>query len=516
MAGDRTARYPLSFKLAACLGAIAGILLAFLFLWFGPHVRQSFLEGSDRLVSLSQEEMEDQVEKSTSESTRLLADMIHHTTESRGRHLADLPLSLYAGSLESLRSAIQEDDERRSRRLEANVDILAAEMDKRFLHEVALRLDQLATEQSDLAEGFARGVRRSLVLVAGGAFLLLVLLLALGLDRAVLHPIRRLTRATRAVAQGDLGVDVEVRSQDELGALATAFSTMVQELRTTRSALETKNLQLEELNRSLEGEVSKKTAHLEGTVDDLRRTQRLLIHAEKMASLGKLAGGVAHEFNNLIGGIRGCAQELLDAEDEPDRRETFEVILRAAGRASSITDQLLRFSQTRALRPEPLDASRILEEAMLLVEGAARKRGVKIERSFEGPTPLLADSDALHQVFLNLITNAVQAMPDGGTLTLSRRLEGGTAVFSITDTGHGIPPRNLDKIFEPFFTTKDGAADPFLRGTGLGLSVCQGLVEAHGGSLSVESSEGRGTRVDVTLPDRPRAVDGDQEGRARP
>lgn len=493
-------RFPLSLKLATVLASLAIPMIGFLLFYFGPHTTDSFLKRSDRLITMSSDEMRRLVRENTQQSTRILVDLILHTTDARRRHLEDLPLSLYSGDIERIREAIAREDEASSERLQRNASILAREMEARSQKEVHRRLEELTQEQTRMGDTFAESLRSSFLLLSGGILLGLVLLLGIGLYHTVVNPIRRLRRVTQSITRGDLQIEVPLNSRDEVGDLAIDFSAMLQELRISRQAVKAKNLELEELNRNLETEVTRKTQHLETALDDLRRTQKQLLHAEKMASIGKLAGGVAHEFNNLIGGIRGCAQEILETETDGDRRETLEVVLRAANRATQITDQLLRFSRQRALHMSAVPIVSVIDEALLLIEADARQRKIDISTDIQSRPELYADSDALHQVFLNLATNALQAMKQGGRLEVSVSTTTRDVSVRFQDTGVGIPTENQDKIFEPFFTTKDRETDPFLRGSGLGLSVCYSLVEAHGGSITVESSPGKGTGMIVTLP----------------
>lgn len=491
---------PLELKLILALLAVALILMVFLFVQYGPEVQKSFLNRSDRLIGLSREALAEMVQGNTQESKDLLINLIRHTAESRRRQMVDLPLELYGGDLDRIRKALEDADAAKSSRLQENVKILAQEMERRSLQEVNLRLEQLAGVQATMGAAFAEDVRGAYLLLVGGLFSAICLLLGLGLYRTVVHPLKALRRCTRAVARGDLGVEVPIRSRDEVGGLAADFSAMVSQLRASQADIERKSQALEDLNRNLEAEVARKTRTLEDTLDDLKRTQRQLLHAEKMASIGTLAGGVAHEFNNLIGGIRGCVVEALETETDSVHREPLEVIQRAAVRAGEITDQLLRFSRQRTLTMRPADVTNILKEALLLVEPDARKRRVDIVRKIEPCKSVPVDSDALHQVFLNLYTNALQAMPDEGTLTVETESQERKLVVHIRDTGEGIPADRIDRIFEPFFTTKDQASDPAARGLGLGLSVSYSIVEAHGGTLEVSSEAGKGAVFTVSIP----------------
>jgi two-component system NtrC family sensor kinase len=493
MQSEPRLRYPLGLKLALALLGIAVLLLVFLFGYFGPFATKSFITRSSTLIDRSREELRDMVVETTEESKDVLVKLIRQTADSRRRQLMDLPLSLYDGDVERMREVLEETDARRSDRRRENVELLAGEMERRSLDELDQRLVLLSRNLVILGDAFAADIRMAYLLLVGAVFAALFLLLGFGLFRTVVHPLRELRRGTRAVAQGNLAVEVPVRSADEVGGLAADFASMVRQLRESHESIRKKNVELENLTHNLEDEVRRKTQNLE-------RTQRQLIHAEKMASIGTLAGGVAHEFNNLIGGIRGCVAEALATEDDAGRREPLEVISRAAVRASEITDQLLRFARQRAMRMQNVEVTRTVEEALLLVEPDARQRGVTIVRKIEPGIAFSADGDALHQVFLNLYSNALQAMPDGGALTVEARKVNSELEVQVSDTGVGIPPDQVDRIFEPFFTTKDQEADPTARGSGLGLSVSYSIVEAHGGIIEVDSEPGRGTSFTVKLP----------------
>jgi len=261
------------------------------------------------------------------------------------------------------------------------------------------------------------------------------------------------------------------------------------------------------LNRNLESEVARKTRHLEKALIDLKNTQKQLIHAEKMASIGTLAGGVAHEFNNLIGGIRGCAADILETEDLGDLQEPLEVIMRATKKATEITTQLLRFSKQKALKMQLLNIPAVIEDALLLIEPAARKRKVTVNRKIEKTPVINGDSDALHQVLLNLYTNALQAMPDGGEMTIVAHQVEKEIIVRIIDSGVGIPADRINRIFEPFFTTKDQEQDSFYRGSGLGLSVSYSIIEAHAGSLEATSEKNKGSVFTIKIPINPSLED---------
>jgi signal transduction histidine kinase len=238
----------------------------------------------------------------------------------------------------------------------------------------------------------------------------------------------------------------------------------------------------------------------QGLEQQVAQKTKELTHAAKMAAIGTLASGLAHEFHNLIGGIRGCAKEARNDAKDDDSKETLDVILRAADRATAIVDQLKRFAKQGQGARARVDLDRIANDAVLLLQPEARRRGVALTVAAAGPLPAIADEGELHQVLVNLVTNALQATPSGGRVTVHGEVDGAFVCVRVADTGSGIAAADLPRVFEPFFTTKADAPDPSQRGTGLGLSVSFGIAEAHGGSLSAESDLGRGSTFSLRIP----------------
>lgn len=232
---------------------------------------------------------------------------------------------------------------------------------------------------------------------------------------------------------------------------------------------------------------------------------RAVARAEKLAAVGRLAAGVVHEINNPLATISACAEALesrvkegaFDASPEAeDLREYLALIRSEAFRCKMITNGLLDFSRTRAGEHAPVDVPGVIQSAARLV--AHQKRGERVEIVTEVSTDVAmisGDEGQLQQAVIALSTNAIDAMPDGGRLTLGARNEEGHVLIEISDTGIGIAPENLMKIFDPFFTTKEVG-----RGTGLGLAVCYGIVTEHGGRLDVQSALGKGTTFTISLP----------------
>lgn len=239
---------------------------------------------------------------------------------------------------------------------------------------------------------------------------------------------------------------------------------------------------------------------------DLHELDLRLLHSQKLAAIGELSAGIAHEINNPLAIITqevDLARELMadDQQTPPqadlaDIRDSLGVIARQVDRCRQITHKLLNFARKvePVLQEEALE--QVIEDMALLVEREARGRDIAILRDYAPDLPpVRTDVPLLRQVILNLLTNALHATPKGGTITLSTRRAEATAVIAVRDTGCGIPPENMATIFDPFFTTKEPG-----QGTGLGLSLSHGIVARLGGTLAAQSAPGEGATFTVTLP----------------
>jgi hypothetical protein len=220
--------------------------------------------------------------------------------------------------------------------------------------------------------------------------------------------------------------------------------------------------------------------------------------AEKLAALGTLAAGLAHELNNPIGIMSSRIEVMLMEGDglPPNVREDLEVLHRQTQRVARITQGLLTFARSSAGERAPIDLNHIVRETLLLAESQIAKGGVKVTAELAPDLPaILGDADTLQQVMLNLVTNARDAVEIGGEIRIAtrRRESDGMIELMVADTGRGIAPEDLTRIFDPFFTTK-------ASGTGLGLSLTHGIVREHGGTIDVESAPGRGTRFILAFP----------------
>ena len=232
---------------------------------------------------------------------------------------------------------------------------------------------------------------------------------------------------------------------------------------------------------------------------------RAVARAEKLAAVGRLAAGVVHEINNPLATISACAEALEsrasegmfgNSPDVDDLREYLGLIRSEAFRCKSITNGLLDFARTRAGQRSPVNISEVVNSAARLIIHQRRNEAAAVQVETEKDLPFVSgDSGQLQQAIISLATNALDAMPDGGTLTLRSYEQEGYVKVEVKDTGVGIPPENLTKIFDPFFTTKEVG-----KGTGLGLAVCYGIVTEHGGRLDVQSTIGVGTVFTISLP----------------
>ncbi len=292
-----------------------------------------------------------------------------------------------------------------------------------------------------------------------------------------------LVAGARAFGQKQLSQRLEERAGDEIGELAKTMNGMAGEL---EQALR----ELEEWNKTLEQKVDERTR-------ELKEAQAQLLVQSKLAAIGQLGAGVAHEVNNPLAGILGYAQLLLRKHPPEDgEHAALKKIEEAAQRCRTVTTGLLRFSQRGLTGRAVLSPAQLAGEVLDILQGGLEDAGIKIVRELDPSAPeITADAGQLSIVLINIVSNAKNAMAQGGTLTVKTRALGEDAAIDVCDTGAGIDPEHLPRIFEPFFTTKK-----VWSGVGLGLSVAYRVVTDHGGRIDVDSKLGHGTRVTVVLP----------------
>lgn len=231
--------------------------------------------------------------------------------------------------------------------------------------------------------------------------------------------------------------------------------------------------------------------------EERARLRNQLIHADRLATLGQLAAGVAHELNEPLGNILGFAQLAEKHENIPNEVvEDIEKIVKASLHAREVVKKLLLFARQMPPRKQPVNLNDLVANGLYFLEARCSKANIRLVRDLSPDLPLLVgDSSQLHQVLVNLVVNAIQAMADGGRLTIRTQADDRMVKLIVEDTGVGINEDVIKKIFLPFFTTKD-----VQEGTGLGLAVVHGIVTAHGGSIDVQSKRGEGSRFEVRLP----------------
>lgn len=309
-------------------------------------------------------------------------------------------------------------------------------------------------------------------------------LLSLLLTKFVNRPIEKLLLATREAARGNLDTKVEIRSHDELGELAQSFNHMISELKRSRNAIE-------EWTQTLEQKVNERTK-------ELQQVQDQLIRAGKMAALGELAAGVAHEINNPLTGVLTFSSLMLKKVDENHPwKKDLENIVQQTTRCRNIVRGLLDFARQRKPDKKEWDVHSLIERTLALLENQAPFQNIQIIKEFKQNMPMiLVDPDQIQQVFMNILINAADAMSkNGGTITIKTDLKDGIAEISFTDTGCGMTKEQLSKLFTPFFTTKEPG-----KGTGLGLAISYSIIQNHNGDIEVESEPGKGSTFRIKLP----------------
>ena len=312
----------------------------------------------------------------------------------------------------------------------------------------AISLEEVEHEISNMVK---RILFFTLVVLVVGFFIIIIL------SRRFIRPITYLARTMERAGSGDLDVKVNIKGNDELALLGQSFNNMIERI---------------------------KQANLE-----LKRTHEKLLQSEKLASIGILASGVAHEINNPLGGMFNCVDMLeLMGENEELRQKYLHLLKDGLNRIESIVGKLLWMSRTGTRKPEVIEVKALLQDIYKFVEYRLRSKDIRYKVDIEEGLTIIIDPHDFQQIMLNLIINAVHAMKNGGELTIKGYREGDYKIITVTDTGEGIDRENLPKIFDPFFTTKQPG-----EGTGLGLWLTYEIVKNYNGEITVESEKGVGT-----------------------
>ncbi|MFH1360220.1 MAG: ATP-binding protein [Candidatus Omnitrophota bacterium] len=350
-------------------------------------------------------------------------------------------------------------------------------------------------------------------------FFLLIILLPIGffIGEKFIRPIRTLQVATKRIAQGDMDHVIEIKTGDEIEEFADSFNRMTKKLKETATSVLTLNQEIairNEMERNLKksnedlaknGKALKNILFdLKKTHDDLQNAQQQLLQSEKMAAVGQLSAGIAHEVKNPLSIILLSIESLESKIDHLSEQNKMyiKMIKDACERANKVVVDLLDFSRYSEQEFGYVKILQVLKDTVSLVEHSARIQNVMIQQEYSGETDMIIEGDhiLLQQAFLNLFTNALDAIENTGTITVKTHLlqdseEIDNIRIEVSDTGSGMPPEVTAKIFEPFFTTKEQG-----KGTGLGLSMAFMIIGRHHGNIHVESEVGKGTKFIITLP----------------
>jgi signal transduction histidine kinase len=315
---------------------------------------------------------------------------------------------------------------------------------------------------------------------------LAVIIIGYILAQNIARPILRLRTLSQSVASGDFDQQSDFKRKDEIGDLAVAFDTMTMHLKERTE--EAERLYVEALHRNKElAEINEK----------LESTRMQLVQSEKLASVGQLTAGIVHDVKNPLAVIMGMTEFMLNEEElSPELRHEIQTMHNSAVKGNQIVSDLLTFARQSTPDLIKRDMRDTLESALRLTSYLMKKGRVQCVRHIpDEPIYMTYDAQQIEQVLVNLIANAIHAMPDGGELTVNLSQKNGHAFVQVADTGTGIAPEHLGRIFDPFFTTK-----PEGEGTGLGLSVSHGIIACHHGQIDVESTLGAGTTFIIKFP----------------
>ena len=336
-----------------------------------------------------------------------------------------------------------------------------------------------------LKQPFDDVMQRGIITFLGIALLgvLSIVLVSIFLARRISLPLQKLEETSQRISDGEYKHNFRVKGPREIEHLARSLDKMAKQL-------DQEKRELEEWGATLEKKVSERA-------DEMKKINAQLFRSEKLASLGKLAAGVAHEINNPLTGILTNSSLLLeDMEKDDPKYEDVEVMVKETIRCREIVKRLLDFARQTQPQKRLANINALIETIILLVRNQTSFRNILIEKDLDTSLPdILVDPDQVQQVFVNIILNAAEAMTKGGSLTIRSMpsRDKSSIVITFVDTGPGIPEEVRERIFDPFYTTKE-------HGTGLGLSISYGIIEQHGGTISVDSTAGRGSTFTISLP----------------
>ncbi|OGP91756.1 MAG: hypothetical protein A2156_00380 [Deltaproteobacteria bacterium RBG_16_48_10] len=365
----------------------------------------------------------------------------------------------------------------------------------------------------DEAQSYLSKKRDRAFILTISSILVILITLTLLFGKFVGNPIQKLVEAMSRAEKGDLEAEVPIESRDELGELGRHFNRMLKTIRETHEQNVQLLSQVNQFNEELTRKIEAATSELARNYEELKRlnealfeSQRQLSQSEKLAALGQVSATLAHQIGTPLNSISGYIQLMLQEGNlQTEDRNRLKIIESQLDRLADSVKNLLIFTRQPNPLLKPLNVNEVLEELIRLSLPWLHARNVTLLSSLSSEVPsILGDPTHLQTLFLNLITNALDAMPQGGHLRISTQLQSTPAIsggngrwveISIADTGIGITEESKKRIFDPFFTTKKIG-----EGTGLGLAICEKIIKEHAGRLEVESEVGKGSTFSILIP----------------
>jgi len=369
--------------------------------------------------------------------------------------------------------------------------MISKELEDRLTSQLLIKLDKLVSESFKLASinqtQLTKALSFNIFIQSVVLLLIIVTLLNAYLTLKISSPLAKLTKGAEIIGKGNLKHKIDIKTKDEVGELATAFNKMTVDLKISRKKLQA-------FGKNLEKKVKERTKELEQSNKKLLEAQQRIIRSEKLATVGKLAGIMGHEIRNPLGVISNSIyfinMKLKGSIDEKIKRH-LKIMQTEISNSDKIISDVLDFAMIKAPILVKAEINYVLNEA---ISKAVIPKTVKVKTDLGKNIPkVMIDVLQIKQVFTNIISNAVQAMPKGGELKISTSKIEKFISIAFKDTGMGIKKADIDKIFEPLFSTK-------AKGIGLGLTTCQNIIDGHKGKIKIESKEGKGTTFTIKLP----------------
>jgi len=327
-----------------------------------------------------------------------------------------------------------------------------------------------------------------------GVILVFGIILTFFIPRVITKPIFNLFKAAESVAEGNYSYRVDgVKSSGEINTLVQAFNHMIDNIEINNKELQKKNEEILKLLETTKRFNEVLETKIEDATREIKEKHKALMKTEKLATIGELASGVAHEIRNPLSGI-AIALELMQKEtDDQEHKQTITEILNEIVRLERIIKGLFQLGHPRSLQLIECEPNDIVERALSLVTMKAKSKGVVIEKKLGCGNQFYVDHEQIEQVVLNLLINGIDATESFGKVIVETRNCNGTVEIAVSDTGCGFSEEDVDKILQPFYSTKE-------QGTGLGLAISNGIVEAHKGKIYIKSKKGSGSSFIIEIP----------------